>query len=119
MQVMASIDTSHKEILNEPLRRIVEARHHDPFEVLGCHRNKDQAYIWVFLPRASKVRIEELDAHLKRIPGSDLFLWQGLAADVPERYQIAWTDKSGQCRTGFDPYCFPPQLEDFDSAPLW
>lgn len=114
MQVMAPIDTIHKEIPDESLRRIIEARHHNPFEVLGRHGSGDRVRILVFLPWASRVCIEGTDVSLERIPGTDLFAWQGQAAEVPDRYQLTWTDESGALHTAFDPYCFPPQLKDFD-----
>jgi len=44
--------------LPEPLLRIVEARHHDPFEVLGRHdQGNGNAILRLLLPRAERVRI--------------------------------------------------------------
>ena len=100
--------------LPETLRRIIEARHHDPFEALGRHQDGDRVKVRVFLPRAEKARIVEAKADLERIEGTDLFVWEGPAASVPERYRIEWLDKSGQRQVAHDPYAFPPQLADFD-----
>ncbi|MGE5154233.1 MAG: GlgB N-terminal domain-containing protein, partial [Bdellovibrio bacteriovorus] len=36
--------------LPEPLQRIVEARHHDPFEVLGRHPAGGRVTVRAFLP---------------------------------------------------------------------
>jgi 1,4-alpha-glucan branching enzyme len=108
--------TGKTEISNlpEPLRRIVEARHHDPFEVLGRHVKDGRCLIRAFLPQAERVRIEESNLDLQRIEGTDLFEWEGDPAAIPERYRLSWEDKAGSTRTGHDPYCFEPELEDFD-----
>jgi 1,4-alpha-glucan branching enzyme len=94
--------------------RILEARHHDPFEVLGRHVENDLCVVRAFLPRAQKVRIVEADIELRRIEGTDLFEWQGSAQEIPDRYRLEWQDESGNRHERHDPYCFPPQLEDFD-----
>ena len=100
--------------LPDPLVRILEARHHDPFEVLGRHVENDLCVVRAFLPRAQKVRIVEADIELRRIEGTDLFEWQGSAQEIPDRYRLEWQDESGNRHERHDPYCFPPQLEDFD-----
>jgi len=100
--------------LPEPLQRIVEARHHNPFEVLGRHPSGEGVTVRAYLPWAERARVVEADAELKRIEGTDLFVWEGEAGKVPERYRIAWEGKSGNRGSAHDPYCFPPQLEDFD-----
>ncbi|MBK5966582.1 1,4-alpha-glucan branching enzyme [Thiocystis minor] len=100
--------------LPEPLLRIVEARHYDPFEVLGRHVNEQQAVVRAFLPMAESAILVEAGEALNRIEGSDFFIWEGAAAKVPERYRIAWQDAAGTTYSAHDPYCFPLQLEDFD-----
>jgi 1,4-alpha-glucan branching enzyme len=100
--------------LPEPLARIVEARHHDPFEVLGRHAAGDRVTVCAFLPRVQRVRILEADAEMTRVEGTDLFTWEGAASQVPERYRLSWEDKAGIQGVAYDPYCFPPQLGDLD-----
>ena len=100
--------------LPEPLIRIVEARHHDPFEVLGRHQDGRQDIVRAFLPHCSDARIVEAAAPLKRIENTDLFEWRGASGSVPARYQLAWTDRDGIECSAYDPYCFPPQLGDLD-----
>ncbi|AUB79638.1 1,4-alpha-glucan branching protein GlgB [Candidatus Thiodictyon syntrophicum] len=106
--------TSTAAKLPEPLARIVEARHHDPFEVLGRHVTGSRVTVRAFLPAAERVEILEAKAQMIRTEGTDLFTWEGDAALVPERYRLAWEDKAGNRGTAYDPYCFPPQLRDFD-----
>jgi 1,4-alpha-glucan branching enzyme len=100
--------------LPDPLVRILETRHHDPFEILGRHVENDLCVVRAFLPRAEWVRIAEADIELSRIEGTDLFEWEGSAREIPDRYRLVWQDKSGNRHERHDPYCFPPQLGDFD-----
>jgi 1,4-alpha-glucan branching enzyme len=67
-----------------------------------------------FLPWAERARIVEADAELNRMEGTDLFVWEGEASRVPERYRIAWEGKQENRGSTHDPYCFPTQLGDFD-----
>jgi len=103
-----------KQHIEEPLLRIIEARHHDPFEVLGRHLQGDHALVRVFLPKAEQVRIDGPDLPFERIEGTDIFEWYGTAEQLPETYRIAWTDAFGNEQVQYDPYCFPPQIEEFD-----
>jgi 1,4-alpha-glucan branching enzyme len=100
--------------LPEPLERLVAARHHDPFEVLGRHRAGDKEVVRAFLPHCTEAKIVETGARLERREHTDLFEWSGAPGGVPERYQLAWTDDDGIEWTGYDPYCFPPQIGDLD-----
>jgi 1,4-alpha-glucan branching enzyme len=102
--------------LDAPLQRIAEARHHDPFEVLGPRLGTNRAQVRIFLPHAKTAHIQgpKLDAAMQRLPGSDFFEWSGNPDDLPPRYQIRWISESGRESTYFDPYAFPPQLQDFD-----
>ena len=100
--------------LTNPLQRIVEAQHHDPFEILGRHVENGRCRVCAFLPKAERVSIPEAGIELERITGTDLFEWTGAPSKVPERYRLQWEDKTGGTKTRFDPYCFPQLLEDFD-----
>jgi 1,4-alpha-glucan branching enzyme len=97
-----------------PVARILEARHHDPFEVLGRHVEDDCCVVRVFLPRAKKVCIAGVPVTLTRIEGTDLFEWEGAAQGIPNRYRLRWHDGAGNTFERYDPYCFPAQLDDFD-----
>jgi 1,4-alpha-glucan branching enzyme len=100
--------------ISESLLRIQEARHHDPFEVLGRHVQGKQVLIRAFLPNASEVRMEGSDEELTRVRGSDFFEWRGDADAVPKHYRLNWLNESGTTLSRHDPYCFAPQLSDFD-----
>jgi len=100
--------------LEPELQRIIEARHHDPFEVLGRHELDGQALVRVFLPHAERVMIAEGNLEMHRIEHSDFFEWEGPAESVPYRYRLIWHDDQGREHIHHDPYCFPPQLGDMD-----
>lgn len=97
------------------LRRIVEARHHDPFSVLGRHRAQGGEVIRTILPSAERVTLGTNGPELERIPGTDVF--EALIRDgqeVPRHYRLHWNDRQGRAHQHIDPYTFPPQLADFD-----
>ncbi len=100
--------------MKEPLVRIIEARHHDPFEVLGRHVEDSQALVRVFLPQAEKVRVEDCGLDLERIPYTDFFEGKAPTDQVPEQYHLVWTDAAGQEHQMQDPYSYPSLLGDLD-----
>lgn len=100
--------------LPEPLERFLQARHHNPFDVLGRHPQGEQELVRAFLPRCTSARILELDEPLTRIEHTDLFEWRGARGRLPRYYQLAWIDQDGTEWISHDPYCFAPQLGDLD-----
>jgi 1,4-alpha-glucan branching enzyme len=106
--------TMHSSNLENELERIAQARHHDPFSVLGKHRDQDLELVRVFLPQANDVMIAEGNVRLERIPDSDLFEWRGTPGTVPDHYHLVWRDAEQHEHIAHDPYSFPPQLPDFD-----
>ncbi len=100
--------------LPQPLQKILKACHHDPFEVLGRHVQSQQTLVRVFLPHADQVEIVEISQPMQRITGSDFFEWHGDSGSVPPHYSIAWVNESGERQSRVDPYCFGPQLQQFD-----
>ena len=101
--------------LDSDLIRIIEAKHHDPFSVLGRHTNKDKNVIRAFLPYAETVSIGEKGPAMQRIPGSDLFEYYPNAnIEIADHYQLFWTDKDGHNHLDIDPYTFGPVLSEFD-----
>jgi len=100
--------------LDDALVRIIEARHPDPFEVLGRHLEGKRAIVRAFLPKAETVHIEEAGLTLERIPNTDLFVGNAPAAAMPRHYRLHWIDKAGCAYRSYDPYAFPPLLGDLD-----
>ncbi len=93
------------------LQRISEARHHDPFSLLGKHDD----CIRVFIPGASQVELAEpgkASRSFTRLKGTDFF--EIPITDAPAQYQLKVTDSNGNLYTREDPYRFGPQLGDID-----
>ncbi len=98
--------------------RLIEARHHDPFSVLGRHsEGGGQERVSVFIPGASHVAIvrEGDDLPLSPIGDSGLFIWRGDGSELPERhYRLRCGNHGGQGWMVHDPYTFGPQIPDLD-----
>ena len=94
--------------------KISEARHHDPFAVLGRHLKDNQVHIKVYLPYAETVKLGHNNAAFQRITGTDFFEYTAGKELLPKHYQLSWTDKSGNAHLDYDPYDFPAQLPEFD-----
>ena len=93
---------------------ISEARHHDPFAVLGRHQTAEGELVRAYLPGARSAAIVDGALPLQRVNGSDFFEWRGQTGLVPAHYRLQWQTGEGEQRTAYDPYSFPPQIPDFD-----
>jgi 1,4-alpha-glucan branching enzyme len=103
-------------MLPEPLRRVVEARHHDPFEVLGRHPLGEGHVVRALLPGTANAQLVAEDGRrlpMSRIYNTDLFEWQG-TDPLPAHYRIFSDDGHGHGREFHDPYAFAPVLGDLD-----
>jgi 1,4-alpha-glucan branching enzyme len=93
--------------------RLLEGRHHAPFEVLGAHRDGDAVTVRVFLPEARRVWVTDAagaQLELTSAAGSgSLFEWRGPAAAVPAHYRVSWQDARGHTHHYLDPYTFPAE----------
>lgn len=94
---------------DDGLRRLIEARHHDPFALLGPQR--DAGLIRVFLPRARRVFVEERSNQAARVGESDIFEFCGDLSDIPQHYKLIIETDDGGCHERLDPYSFRPQLD--------
>ena len=104
-----------KNILSADFIKITEAKHHDPFSVLGRHRTKNQDKITVYSPYAEIVSFTHNGVLLNRVPDSDFFEYTLTAREIiPEHYQLSWLDKDGNAHESHDPYSFGTQLPEFD-----
>jgi 1,4-alpha-glucan branching enzyme len=94
---------------------IVQARHGDPFAVLGLHMIGGLHAVRAFLPGAEQVEVLARDTGLPlgtlhRVQ-SDGF-WSGTISEaVPYRFRVT---EAGRVYETEDPYSFPPILGDMD-----
>jgi 1,4-alpha-glucan branching enzyme len=100
--------------LSPDIEKIIQARHHDPFAVLGRHQENGQTVVRVFLPGAIEASIAEGNLPLTRIDGTDLFEWHGQDNAIPERYRVIWRDGGHHDHIAHDPYVYGPQVGDLD-----
>jgi len=102
--------------ISDAYRHIIEARHHDPFSVLGIHPYETGEIVRVFLPHANNVVLingREI-LPMARYADTDFFEWHGSQGQISHNYQIRWRDQHGHLHTRPDPYRFLPQIPDFD-----
>ena len=94
---------------------IAQARHGDPFAVLGPHTADGRTAIRAFLPGADQVEIRAratsaLLCRMARV--DDAGFWSGLVAEaVPYRFRITYGDAVVETE---DPYSFAPMLGEMD-----
>ncbi len=95
--------------------RLLAGRHHDPFEVLGCHRGDAHWRIRALLPgcSAAQVSIDGVAAPMARVAETDLFEYRCEQREAPA-YLLRWRERGGDWREGPDPYCFEPTIGDLD-----
>jgi len=96
---------------------IADARHHDPFAVLGYHRENGTDVIRLFLPHAERVELvaETHNAHASpfaRIEGTDFFELH--RSDLPPKYKLGITTKRGAHLIVEDVYRFGQITGDVD-----
>ncbi len=97
------------------LQMITEARHHDPFSVLGrLPLDGGRVRVRAFIPGAAEVRIVEGEHLMQRVEGTDVFEFEGRAAEIPAHYRLLWRDAEHREHVCHDPYTYGPQLADFD-----
>ena len=100
--------------------RVLAGRHHDPFEVLGCHYRGGKWHIRALLPGAAEAEVVRGDSSLpmSRLPDTDLFTCSiaacSIAADSSPQYQLRWRAADGLWQCGDDPYRFGPTIGDLD-----
>lgn len=100
--------------LDADLIKIRDAKHHDPFSVLGRHQKNDKTHITLYLPHAETVCLGHNGSPIERVSNTDFFEYIAKKDELPEHYQLSWIDKEGKSHETYDPYDFGPQLPEFD-----
>src|SRR5690554_5645766 len=108
-----SIPMVFEQNLTDDQRKIIEARHHDPFAVLGRQITKKGVIVRAFLPDTKSATVGD-GLVMHRIAGTDLFEWAGPSDVLATPYQIHCTTSLDGVTSHYDPYCFPPQISDYD-----
>ena len=94
----------------DDLEALVGARHHDPFSLLGLHRDGRNWSLRVFRPYATNVSVRTQAGFepMKRVHAQGVFAWQGAAA--PDRPVVLRISESGRDFESYDPYTFLPAI---------
>jgi 1,4-alpha-glucan branching enzyme len=97
---------------SDGIERLLEARHHDPFQILGRHSVEEGVVIRAYLPgaQAATIRCNDTSLPMQRYLKSDLFEWNGSACPHGTPYTIEWQDAAGQTQRQHDPYAFLPVI---------
>ncbi len=106
---------SNKNSLDSHLIKISEAKHHDPFSILGKHQVYLKTKITLYLPYAESVSLLDENIEFSRLPDSDFF--QAIlpsSGGATEHYQLKISNKSGEVVIRHDPYSFGTQFPEFD-----
>ncbi|MBK6286945.1 MAG: 1,4-alpha-glucan branching protein GlgB [Gammaproteobacteria bacterium] len=113
MPIQSSLDVDHKRtaarlLASEELRRLLGARLHDPFTVLGRHGNS----LRIWRPHADRVWLGALRIEARRVGDTALFVAD--ARSLPAHPKVSWRDETGGEHREIDPYEFAPQIGDLD-----
>jgi 1,4-alpha-glucan branching enzyme len=110
----------------DQLDRILQVRHHDPFEVLGAHivqlKGRPAVAIRAHLPFAEQAWVlpagsgEDASGAtpMTRMEGTDFFEVQFPEQAIVFPYELRTVDKDGVVRQAADPYSLRPALGDLD-----
>jgi 1,4-alpha-glucan branching enzyme len=94
--------------------RLLEARHHDPFAVLGRHGDERSGSIRAFRPRCHAVFLETRDRPMRRVGDTDLFEFSGDLQKISQHYRVIVDDDDGTTREECDAYSFGPVIAGID-----
>ena len=90
---------------------------HDPFDILGLHREGQAYVVRAFMPSAEEVELEGFGAMARR-ENTDLFeisLSRRQTKALPPHYTLSWIEKGTTDRhSAISPYTFDPQIGDLD-----
>ena len=96
------------------LDALIHAREHDPFRILGLHRQDESWQLTVFRPHASAVAVESGSAWLPMVRqgATDVFRLEA-KTPIADNYRLRITE-DGQDSVCHDPYAFPPEDSSHD-----
>jgi 1,4-alpha-glucan branching enzyme len=94
--------------------KIAQARHHNPFSVLGNQTAYKDNFILFYSPDTQLLNITEKNIPTTRIAESDFFFCSEHLEEIGEHYSLKRTDTRNNVTSYYDPYCFREQIDDYD-----
>ncbi len=113
-QNSGGIETLLSQLNLGELEKIAQAKHHDPFSILGYREHGAASYALFYQPNTVKLSLGGSDRELMRLPDSDFFITTEAAAPPAGHYALCRVDTHGNATTFYDPYSFGPQISEFD-----
>jgi 1,4-alpha-glucan branching enzyme len=106
---------SAKKFGPEGVRLVLEGCHHDPFDVLGIHRDGEGWEVRALLPGTAEAEVVTASGSLpmERLPETDFF-HAALPGESAPAYRLRWRPGHGDWRESEDPYRFGPGVGDLD-----
>ncbi|MCF6325076.1 MAG: 1,4-alpha-glucan branching protein GlgB [Gammaproteobacteria bacterium] len=112
----SSKENSHQPALASVARKILQARHHNPFVYLGQHVSQQnglqEIVIRTILPHAISASLVEPQLAFKRLDNNVIFELTSTAVTIPEHYIIEWLDSDGITHRSYDAYSFRQQTAE-------
>ena len=100
------------------IERIIQARHSDPFSVLGIHEAAGGVVIRVFAPEAAEAAVIDLHHRDRRYPMDRIDEAGFFEVFIPKRHVFAYdlhlVTWQGRHQVNRDPYSFLPTLGEVD-----
>ncbi len=100
--------------INAELDKLIHAKHHSPFSVLGRLQQGTKQLIRVYIPYCKEARIDTTSTKMERVGDTDIFEYQGSLTDIPAHYKVNWEDQDGNKFIEHDSYSFPVFIPEFD-----
>jgi 1,4-alpha-glucan branching enzyme len=102
--------------LHDPdVARLLAGRLHDPRRVLGVQPLNDrEVVVRVLLPNVARAALVTPAAELTRVGETALFEWSGPKSALALPYRVRWQRDGGEWQERYDPYAFPPHIEQDD-----
>lgn len=105
---------SRLENMKSDLEKIVLAKHHDPFSLIGNQAKYHDDFILFYSPDTQQLSLTDKNTQTSRLADSDFFFCTEDLDKLSEHYLINRIDSSNKIESFIDPYSFKPQLSDYD-----
>ncbi len=117
VKVLSQEYITRRTMSDDDIEMIVQARHHDPYSVLGPHHLESEEILTIraFLPHADQVYVRHEETPqiiypMKKIHEEGLFEALIPAGVFVFRYRLQAFDKEGQTFVVHDPYALPCEI---------